>query len=225
MIEEKLGYQFKNKNLLQQALTHKSFQSIDQNERLEFLGDAVIDMVLAEVLMEKFPLQDEGRLSKKRAGLVNESSLAQIALALDLGKDIRLGKSEIQSEGSKKPSILSGTLEALIGALYLDAGFEKTREFIFKLYQERLAAGDADQDFSADFKTRLQELVQENQKTTPTYAVISETMEGLARVFKIQVEVNGVVLGSGLGASKKAAEQEAAQVALKKMALKKSENV
>lgn len=214
MIESKLSYRFKNKKLLEQALTHKSFQSIEQNERLEFLGDAVIDLVLAQILMEKFPEQDEGRLSKKRAGLVNESSLAQIAQDLELGSQIRLGKSEIQSEGSKKPRILAGTFEALVGALYLDAGFEPTRSLVTPLIEKRMKELDADQDYSLDFKTRLQELVQEKQNSPPTYKVVAEKIEGNSRTFSIQVEVGGVVLGLGHGPSKKTAEQEAAKKAL-----------
>lgn len=214
MIESRLKYSFKNKKLLEQALTHKSYQSLEQNERLEFLGDAVIDLILAQILMESFPDQDEGRLSKKRAGLVNESSLAQIAIDLELGSLIRLGKSEIQSEGSKKPRILAGGFEALVGALYLDAGFESTRSMITPLIEHRMKALDADQDFNQDFKTRLQEMVQENQNPPPTYRVIAEKVDGNSRVFSIQVEVGGVVLGLGQGSNKKIAEQEAARQAL-----------
>lgn len=217
MIETKINYKFNNSKLLEQALTHKSFQSENQNERLEFLGDAVIDLVLAQLLMEKFPAQDEGRLSKKRAGLVNESSLAGIATELELGNELKLGKSEIQSEGSKKPRILAGSLEALVGAIYLDAGFEKTRGIVAGFFEERLDAPDAEHDFILDFKTRLQEVVQESEKTPPTYTVLSETLEANIRTFNIQVEVNGTVLGTGQGASKKAAEQEAAKAALENL--------
>lgn len=214
MIEDRLNYQFKNKKLLEQALTHKSFQALEQNERLEFLGDAVIDLVLAQMLMEKFPDQDEGRLSKKRAGLVNESSLALIAQDLDLGSLIRLGKSEIQSEGGKKPRILAGGFEALVGALYIDAGFEATLKIVSSFIEKRMSQADADQDYSLDFKTKLQEVVQEKQKAPPTYSVVSEKAEGNSRIFSIQVEVGGMVLGLGHGSSKKAAEQEAAKNAL-----------
>lgn len=214
-IEDKLLYQFKNRALVDEALTHKSLQvsvGVD-NERLEFLGDAVLDLALADILMSQFPDNDEGRLSKKRASLVNEKALAELGLELGLPKHIRLGKSELQSQGAHKPRLVASCLEALVGALYLDAGFEISKAVIARIFEKLILSGDSDKDFSLDYKTRFQELIQAKDKTTPVYRLVSEEGPPHNRSFQVQVEVGGRVWAKASGPSKKMAEQAAAHVA------------
>ncbi|MBX3018422.1 MAG: ribonuclease III [Bdellovibrionaceae bacterium] len=210
------GIRFQNAELLQKALTHKSFgvKPETHNEKLEFLGDAVLDLALADLLMKRFPDNDEGRLSKKRASLVNEKSLAAVASSLKLGDHLRLGKSELQSQGALKPRLLASTLEALMGAVYLDQGFEKTRELVFRLFDALLANDDVTEDFRSDYKTRFQEAVQARDKVTPVYKLTSEDGPPHARRFTVRVETDGRVWAEAEGSSKKAAEQEAARAAL-----------
>lgn len=217
MIQEKLEYTFKNPVLLDQALTHKSHSSHHQNERLEFLGDAVLGLALAQILMEQFPNQDEGRLTKKRANLVNETCLAEVAAALGLGEMLKLGKSEIQSEGAKKPRILAGALEALFGAVFLDSDFEVTKEIIKKVFQAKLSGAEESEDYGSDYKTKLQEVLQSRQIPVPKYLTTNEQGQGTLKVFTVDVEIGGKILGQGQGASKKQAEQEAAKMALQQL--------
>lgn len=210
------GVTFKNPDLLTRAVTHKSFSvnSAEHNEKLEFLGDAVLDLVLADLLMTTFPDNDEGRLSKKRASLVNEKSLSEVATRLGLGAHLRLGKSELQSQGSLKPRLLASSLEALIGAIYLDQGFTPAHALIVRLFEARLNQDDVTEDYRADYKTRFQEAVQARDRMTPVYRQIAEVGPPHARQFEVQVETEGRIWASAKGASKKAAEQEAARVAL-----------
>jgi len=210
------GIVFKNAELLRRALTHKSFSSVpgEHNEKLEFLGDAVLDLVLADLLMHKFPDNDEGRLSKKRASLVNEKSLSQVASVLGLQEHIRLGKSELQSQGAQKPRLLASSLEALLGALYLDQGYEPAKALISQLFEAHLTHDDVAEDYHSDFKTRFQEAIQARDRLTPVYRLLSEDGPPHARIFTVQVETELRIWASVVGSSKKAAEQDAARVAL-----------
>lgn len=210
------GIRFKDIDLLERAVTHKSFtpSKDTHNEKLEFLGDAVLDLALADLLMKHFPDNDEGRLSKKRASLVNEKSLAAVATSLKLGEYLRLGKSELQSQGALKPRLLASTLEAVMGAVYLDQGFNQTRDLVFQLFSRLLENDDVTEDFRSDYKTRFQEAVQARDKQTPVYKLVSEDGPPHARRFRVRVETDGRVWAEADGTSKKAAEQDAAKAAL-----------
>lgn len=218
-----LGYQFVNQELLELALTHKSFANEqlngsstpkDDNERLEFLGDAVLDLALSDVLMKRYPGDSEGALSKKRASLVNEDSLAQIAQAIGLEKYLKLGKGEIKTGGLQKPRILASTLEAMVGAVFQDSGYILVSNVIETLFAQPIESLGA-VDFSADFKTRLQERAQgTGAKQTPVYRLESESGPDHDKTFNVIVELEGQALATGSGKSKKAAEQNAAKKAL-----------
>lgn len=217
-----LSYRFLRPELLKQALRHKSFanenlkENLEHNEKLEFLGDAVIDLVLSEYLMEKFPSDDEGHLSKKRASLVNEASLAEIASRLNIMSDLQLGKGEIASEGHKKPRLLASAYEAIIGAVFLDGGFQSARTLAREHFDVILDSMDQTQGYFQDFKTQVQEIAQAMLKATPVYEVIKEEGPSHLPQFHVQLTVQGKIVSEGLGRSKKLAEQEAARLALLK---------
>ncbi len=219
---ERFHYVFKNLKLLEQALTHKSYRNenttavvaICDNERLEFLGDAVLDLALSEILMRRFPGDQEGGLSKKRASLVNEETLAKLALEVALTDVIRLGKGERQSGGEQKPRILASTFEAVIGAIFLDGGFNNALEVVEKIFDPHLTGLEGKIDFQQDFKTRLQEKVQEKYRAIPLYQVENEVGPDHDKQFEVSVRLDGRVLASGQGRSKKSAEQDAARKAL-----------
>lgn len=219
-LEDRLKYTFKDKNLLLLALSHKSYEyekgsgTSGNNERLEFLGDAVVDLVLSELLMKQFPKDAEGALSKKRASLVNESTLSQVATEIELQNDLLLGKGEIQSGGQSKPRILASVYEALVGALFLDGGYEKTRDIIADHFSKLLPTIGDREAGADDFKTRLQEEVQAVLKTTPVYTMMKESGPPHDRSFQVEVSVNGIPIAQAEGRSKKQAEQEAAKNAL-----------
>ena len=218
----KLNYNFTNAALLELALTHKSFANealaggstpTDDNERLEFLGDAVLDLALSEILMKKFPTDSEGSLSKKRASLVNEEALANVARELGLDQHVKLGKGEIKTGGLQKPRILASSLEALIGAIFQDSGFILVSNVVESLFANQLQTlGET--DFSSDFKTRLQERAQDIKRLTPTYRIESQSGPDHDKTFTVVVELGDQALATGSGKSKKAAEQNAAQKAL-----------
>lgn len=227
-LEKKIGYRFKKKELLQQALTHKSFSHERKrdfdNEKLEFLGDAVLDLVVGELLFLQFPEDSEGGLSKKRASIVNEDVLFQIGNRLNLSEYLLLGKGESLSGGAQKPRLISSAFEALIGAIYLDGGFEVARVFLQREFKQIL--GFLDQqlvDFERDYKTRLQELVQKTEKKTPTYELVHEVGPPHERVFTAAIKVGDVVWARGVGKSKKMAEQAAAKAALQERYQEESE--
>ena len=214
-LSQKLGYDFKNQDLLGEAVRHSSYvneigsNELNDNERLEFLGDAVLDLAIGHILMQSFPEASEGDLSKYRASVVNENSLSQVADELELGKYILLGKGEEITQGRKKKSILADTTEALIGALYLDAGFEKAKEIIEQLFLpliKKVAAGNAHKDF----KSRLQEYTQQVFQSRPEYELIMESGRPHKKTFLIAVKVRGQRIAEGEGKSKKQAEQRAA---------------
>ncbi|MFZ7124918.1 MAG: ribonuclease III [Desulfobacterales bacterium] len=218
-IERHLNYHFKNPDLLQEALRHRSFvneqpaEALTDNERLEFLGDAVLNLFVSHVLMDRFPEMTEGDLSRTRAALVNELRLAELARSIDLGPLILLGKGERLSGGPEKNSILSDTFEALIAAVYLDGGFRTASDvlmnrfgFIFDDVECRPAGGD--------YKSRLQELAQTQQKIVPSYRVIKESGPDHDKTFDVELTLDGIST-TGTGKSKKLAEQEAAREALR----------
>ena len=219
-----LTYKFQRVELLELAFTHKSFANemlggastvADDNERLEFLGDAVLDLALSELLMKKFPADTEGALSKKRASLVNEDSLARIAQGHGFDKFLKLGKGEIKTGGLQKPRILASALEAVMGAIFQDSGYIMVTDVIEILFRDQLLKLETDLiDFSSDFKTRLQERAQDVRKQTPTYRVEAESGPDHDKIFVVIVELEGDILARGQGKSKKVAEQDAAKQAL-----------
>lgn len=221
-LTERLGHVFRNPALLQKALTHRSFYfenratSPGHSERLEFLGDAVLDLVLSETLMKVFPQAEEGTLSKWRASLVNESMLAEIARDLDLAKFIFLGRSEEGQRGQMRPRLLASTFEAILGALYLDGGLEVTRTIIDREFASRVEKLDMNDEFASDYKTKLQEWSQKQFHSVPDYKLLHAEGPEHAKTFTYEVYINGRSLGLGTGQSRKGAEQAAAQDALSK---------
>ncbi|MFZ5573278.1 MAG: ribonuclease III [Thermodesulfobacteriota bacterium] len=224
-LEKNLGYRFKQKQLLQTALCHSSFINEQQpagnlknNETLEFLGDAVLNLIAGHILMAQHPAVKEGELSRMRAGLVNEKQLAAIARKLDIGAHLLLGKGEIQTGGYDKNSILADALEAVIAAVYLDGGFMVA----FRLIEQHFATLFQSMSPAAvdlDYKSRLQELVQTSLKVTPHYKVVSESGPDHDKTFTVQLKVRDVTT-MGIGKNKKAAEQNAAREYLERMEAK-----
>ncbi len=215
-LEKRLGYNFKNKDLLIEALTHKSYKKPYNNERLEFLGDAVLDLVVGEFLFHKFPKSDEGILSKIRASLVNESGFAILANAINLGDYIYLSLAEENNEGRRKPSLLSNAFEAVIGAIYLEAGLDKVRSIVVNLLNETYPKIDLD-TLCKDYKTTLQELTQASYGVTPDYELISSSGPDHRKEFEIAVKLQGKIVAKAKGRSKKSAQQKAAEIALKEL--------
>jgi len=212
-LEEALGYAFTNKSLLATALTHRSL-GVDNNERLEYLGDAVLAFLVAEILYLKFPRAPEGVLTRLRASLVKRESLAGVARRIDLGEFVRLGSGEKKSGGWRRDSILANTLEAVIGAVYLDAGLESCRKLIQHLFAAQIS-GLSTADPGKDPKTALQELLQARGKPVPAYELVSETGAAHARTFSVRCvseELDRTVIAEGN--SKRNAEQAAARIAL-----------
>ena len=217
--EEIIGYHFSNQKLLQNALTHSSFSHenkgkyIPYNERLEFLGDSVLSLVVSRYLYENYPKLPEGDLSKVRAAVVCEQSLWQCAQEIELGYFLRLGHGEEMTGGRTRVSILADAFEALIAAIYLDAGLAQTREWVLGQLYDTIVAAVNGKRFK-DFKTTLQELIQAVGNHTISYQVLSESGPDHQKSFFVQVLLDGVVCGEGEGNSKKKAEQAAAQDAL-----------
>lgn len=217
-LTRKLNYKFKNKDFLSESLRHSSFVNeqldtdLQDNERLEFLGDAVLNLVVGHILMQRYPDLKEGDLSRMRANLVNESQLASIAREINLGSYIQLGKGEIQSEGWNKQSILANTFEAVIAAVYMDGGFDA----VFKLIDGHfsfLISSVTTPIANHDFKSQIQELVQMEYRSIPIYKVVHESGPDHDKTFRVQLKV-GEVQVEGIGKSKKAAEQDAARKGL-----------
>lgn len=213
---KKLGYVFKEPRLFVEAFRHASYvneqadPNLRDNERLEFLGDAVLDLAISHLLMDLFGEAEEGELSKCRAMLVDEASLSRVAAGLRLGDYLMLGRGEEQGQGRQKPSILANTMEALLGALYLDAGFERVMEVIRKLFGPSLKRLRKKETYH-DFKSLLQEFTQQNFKTTPQYRLVGESGPAHDKTFRVLLLLNGDVLAKGQGKSKKEAEQNAAR--------------
>jgi ribonuclease-3 len=220
--EKEIGYSFKNISLLVDAFTHKSFAHENQNnevsfnERMEFLGDAVLELVISEYLYREYSEFTEADLSRIKSYAVQESTLADIAKKLNVGKFLRLGKGEEITGGRKKPSLLADAFEALLAAIYLDSGYRKTREFILHHFIEKIIKTASD-DFIFDFKTRLQEIVQAKFGILPDYVTHKEEGPEHEKIFEVKVYINDKVYGSGKGKSKKSAAQIAAKAGLKKI--------
>jgi len=228
-LEVRLGFSFPDPGLALAALTHKSFvnehrgEGLSDNERLEFLGDAVIDLAVSHRLMDRFPEAREGELSKIRAALVDEAALARMARALGLGPLLRLGRGEELTSGREKASILADALEAVVAVLYLAGGLPRVLAVVEPFLAEafaRAAAGTLDRDY----KTQLQELAQSRVRATPRYRVVSESGPDHEKVFEVELEVRGEALGRGTGRSKKDAEQAAARAGLVALASQPSEH-
>jgi len=217
-LQQKLCYEFKNTDYLVESLRHSSFVNenleldIQDNERLEFLGDAVLNLVVGHMLMHRYPDLKEGDLSKMRANLVNESQLASIAQKMDLGSYLQLGKGEIQTKGWEKPSILSNTFEAVVSAVYLDGGYNAAFKFIHDHFSFLLDA-TVMSTVNHDYKSQVQELVQMKQQKMPVYTVVHESGPDHDKTFRVRLNV-GETQAEGEGKSKKAAEQDAARKGL-----------
>jgi ribonuclease III len=213
-LEARLEHAFADRSRLSVALTHRSASGRvgENNEKLEFLGDAVLNLAISDLLMERFSEMREGDLSKVRASVVNGAVLATKAAALDLGRELRLGRGEERSGGRQKESILSSAYEAVLGAVFLDAGFAAARRLVARDFARELDEATA-RDF-ADPKTRLQELTQRRFKATPVYGLVRSSGPDHAKAFEVEIRLEDRVLGRGEGRSKKAAEQEAAVRAL-----------
>jgi ribonuclease-3 len=204
------GYSFVNADLLRQALTHRSY-GVPHNERLEFLGDGVLNCVVAAVLFERFPLLPEGELSRLRASLVNQQSLFEIAQQIDLGAQLLLGEGELKSGGAQRPSILADALEALIGATFLDGGFAAAHAMVGRLFQRQLTDADS-QTVGKDPKTLLQEFLQGRRIALPQYSVISTAGEAHEQSFRVECAIPELKIRTqGEGNSRRGAEQIAAR--------------
>jgi ribonuclease III len=212
-LERRLGHTFANPDLAGQALTHRSFGT-PHNERLEFLGDSLLNCAVATLLYERFGQLPEGDLSRLRAALVNQSSLSRVAAGLGLGERLRLGEGELKSGGFRRPSILADAVEALLGAVYLDAGFEAVRAVVERLMAERLQRTE-DLPVAKDPKTALQEHLQGRKLQLPRYSVQRTEGEAHEQTFTVECRVDDLGLAaSGMGASRRVAEQAAAESVL-----------
>lgn len=217
-LQKKLGYQFNQPALLTQALTHRSYANTN-NERLEFLGDGVLNFIVAHQLFERFPKLPEGDLSRLRAQLVKEATLFEIAQILNIGDLLHLGEGEMKSAGWRRPSILSDALEAILGATYLEGGFAAAEAVILKLYTEKLDKIDPS-SIDKDAKSKLQEYLQSKKIDLADYQVISIEGEAHAQSFKVACKIQELKIETeGEGTSRRNAEQQAAQLALKAISI------
>ena len=219
-LEAALGYKFQNITLLQNALTHSSYanerwhNSLLSNERLEFLGDSILVMAVAAYLYHNFPDRPEGELTRMRADMVCETSLAAIAVRLDLGKHLLLGHGEERFGGRNRASILADAVESVIAAAYLDGGIEAARGIITRFVLCNVPVNKLQ---NADYKTALQELVQQKKNQVLCYQLVGESGPDHDKVFTAQVLLNNQIIGEGTGSSKKRAEQDAARVAMDRL--------
>lgn len=217
-LESKLGYTFRDKKLLENALTHSSFANENHspggsNERLEFLGDSILGMVTADFLYREHPGLPEGDLTRTRAALVCEESLVEVAETLDLGRYLRLGRGEDSGGGRSRVSIRADAVEAVIAAVYLDGGLEEARKIIQRFILDR----EDEKSASRDYKTALQELVQRRPGAAVSYRLVRESGPDHCRSFEMEASVDGEVIGTGAGRTKKEAEQMAAKAALERL--------
>ncbi|MBI2118216.1 MAG: ribonuclease III [Elusimicrobia bacterium] len=214
-LEKKIKIKFKNKKFLEQALTHKSYgmthPGIDFNERLEFLGDSVLNTAVTDFLYKRFPNEDEGKLSKYKSLLVSKPSLFRWAKDFKIGAYLKLSENELLTGGRERETILADALEAVIGAIYLDQGFEKASALVKEKCAEKKRI------IQTDYKSKLQEIIQKKHKIPPTYSLLKETGPDHEKIFQIDVRIKKKKLGVGQGRSKKEAEQSAAHDALKKI--------
>ena len=209
-LQKRLGHTFSEQALLTRALTHRSFGT-EHNERLEFLGDAVLNLAVSSLLYERFGGSDEGDLTRVRAHLVREESLHRTALALGLPDVMRLSEGEARGGGARRPSILADAVEALIGAVYLDGGFDRAFELVRRLFGDVISASEA-HTWSKDAKTELQEWLQARRIAVPTYRIVGTTGQAHAQTFEVECAIPALSLAeTGRGRSRRAAEQEAAR--------------
>ena len=219
-LEAAIGYHFHNITLLQNALTHSSYanecwhDSLKSNERLEFLGDSILGMVVAEYLYKNFPDRPEGELTRMRADMVCETSLASVAARIDLGKHLQLGNGEERFGGRNRASILADAVESVIAACFLDGGMEAAKAFV---QQFVLCDVPVKKLHNQDYKTALQELVQQKKDQVLTYTLVGESGPDHAKCFMVEVSLNGKPVGRGEGPSKKRAEQDSARDAIEKL--------
>lgn len=215
-LQRKLGYSFAQASLLQQALTHRS-HSTQHNERVEFLGDSVLNCAIAQELYQRFADLKEGELSRLRANLVRQETLAELAQDLELGTYLRLGEGELKSGGFRRPSILADGLEALFGAVFLDGGFVAAQDVVRRLYASLLDRLDP-QTMGKDPKTLLQELLQARKLPLPQYAVVATKGAAHQQQFQVECQIPQLAIRTtGFGASRRIAEQEAARIAFGQM--------
>jgi len=220
-LQRRLGHSFRDPALLRRAITHRS-HAADHNERLEFIGDSLLNCVVAILLFERLPGLPEGDLSRLRAGLVNQASLFEVAQSLELGDELLLGEGELKSGGFRRPSILADGFEALLGAVFLDAGFEAVRGLVESLFAGRIDRL-RDAPPAKDPKTALQENLQGRRLPLPRYTVVTVGGEAHQQVFRVECRVDELgVAGVGEGASRRAAEQQAAEKVLALMAQKQA---
>ena len=213
------GYQFKRRELLEQALTHRSFSRGANNERLEFLGDSVLNLIISNFIYRRFESASEGRLSRIRASLVKQDTLAKVAREIGLGDHIQLGGGELKSGGFRRASILSDALEALIAAIYLDSNYAQAEKTVLHLFDDLLQSVDVGSSLK-DAKTKLQEYLQGRQKPLPLYKVIQTNGKSHDQVFTVSCELSDLDLHSeGKGSSRKKAEQQAAHNLLQKLGI------
>ena len=211
---DRIAHQFAQPGLLAQALTHRS-AGAPHNERLEFLGDALVNLFAAEALYARWPRADEGALTRARAELVRESALAPIGRALQLGERLTLGPGEMKSGGHRRDSILADAVEAVVAAIYLDAGFETCRDVVLPWFEAAMEALPPPHKVGKDAKTRLQEWQQGRQKPLPVYELVAETGEDHAKTFRVRCTlVQPVLVSEGEGSSRRSAEQAAAEAVL-----------
>jgi len=219
-LEKAIGYQFRNITLLQNALSHSSYanerwhDSLKSNERLEFLGDSVLGMLVAEHLFRTFPDRPEGELTRMRADMVCEKTLAKVANRLDLGRHLMLGKGEESGGGRNRDSILADAVESVLAACYLDGGMDAALQFVQKFILVNVPVTKL---HNADYKTALQELVQQKKNQTIAYRLVGESGPDHDKEFRVEVTLNGETVGFGIGSSKKRAEQAAAQAAIERL--------
>jgi ribonuclease-3 len=221
-LEKEIGIQFKNKDLLKESLTHRSYLNenpkwgLPHNERLEFLGDAVLELAVTENLFKQYPSSPEGELTSLRAALVNYQMLSKIAKDIELDKFVLLSRGEAKDTGKARDAILANAFEALLGAMYLDGGYKTAEDFIKQTVLTRV--GEVmEKGLYKDAKSALQEIVQEKLKVTPIYEVLSERGPDHAKIFEVGVYFNSHLIAEGEGSSKQEAEIEAAKNALQKM--------
>lgn len=222
ILEERLDYRFENDELLQRALTHRSYLTEhnnvqDDNQRLEYLGDAVLGLVVADVLFRRDREVNEGVLSKRQSRVVRKSALARVARSVDLGSFLRIGKGESLSGGRDRDSLLADAYEAVLAAIYLDGGFESAKQVVIELQSDILEEAIAARR-PTDYKSRLQEWTQRRMSVQPDYEIIDESGPAHDKTFVAEVRVDGERLGAGQGSSKQRAEQRAASEALQRLA-------
>ncbi|MGB6200595.1 MAG: ribonuclease III [Candidatus Acidiferrales bacterium] len=222
-METDLGHTFADRNLIDRALTHRSVgpepgaaAASGDNEQLEFLGDSILGMLVSEELLRAFPAWSEGQLSKSRARLVNESSLAAVARQIDLGRYLRLGRGEEKTGGREKPALLADALEAVVAALYLDGGLAAAREFVRRALVAGALEAEAVSPGRSDHKSALQELLQSDGRGPAEYRVVEESGPDHRKIFLIEVRASGVT-ATGTGRTKKEAEQDAARAVLERL--------